>query len=301
LITKAGVTVDFSRSSGVGNLNVITVGSIEGAGHFRLGDNKLYVGSNNRSTKVSGAIDDGGSNGGSGAVLHKVGTGTLTLSHAGNTYSNGTVLTRGTLDVAAKGAAGPGSIDFDAGRQTLKIENKALANHAFSNVVTSFDTGDAIDLAGLKFVKHARATYDAGSKVLTVHSGKVTDTLTLIPAVLQFKAVDDGHGGTKIIARPPGAKPDALAARAHDSNQLRDGEHRAAGDSFHFKTFAERGEHGSSGRDFHPGAESAASDHSHDALQQTMTGGFHVDFAAGTASLIGQQHFVNPLHGDFIL
>ena len=106
-ITKAGATVDFSGSSGLAADGILTAGSIEGAGDYLLGGNKLYVGSNNRSTTVSGAIDDGGSAIGSGAVLHKVGTGTLTLSHANNTYANGTVLTQGTLDIAAKGAAGP--------------------------------------------------------------------------------------------------------------------------------------------------------------------------------------------------
>jgi hypothetical protein len=32
-----------------------------------------------------------------------------------------------------------------------------------------------------------------------------------------------------------------------------------------------------------------------------MIGGFHLDFASGAFSLIGQQHFVNSVHGDFIL
>lgn len=295
-ITKAGGLVDFSLGSGPLADHILTAGSIEGAGHYELGGNKLFVGYNNRSTVVSGLIS------GAGGVLHKVGTGTLTLSHAGNTYSTGTVLTQGTLDIAARGAAGLESIYFDVGTQALKIENKALAHHAFGNVLSFFGFGDVIDLAGLQFVRHAKATYDSGTGHLTVHSGKVTDTLTLnAPIALQFKVVDDRHGGTKIIGQPPGAKQDALSAPTHDSSKFRDEEHRAAGDSFHFKAFAERGEQGSAGLDFHSGlgAHGAAPEHSHDALQQDAIGGFHLDFASAAFSLVEQQHY--PVHGDVIL
>lgn len=170
-ITKAGGTVDFTPSGGPLGQHVLTAGSIEGAGNYAFGGIQLFVGFNNRSTVVSGLIS-----GSTGAVLHKVGTGTLTLSHAGNTYATGTVLTQGTLDVAAQGAAGPEAIYFEAGRQTLKIENQALSAHAFGNVISQFGAGDVIDLTGLKFVQ-AKATYDGLH--LTVHSGKVTDTLTL--------------------------------------------------------------------------------------------------------------------------
>jgi autotransporter-associated beta strand protein len=271
-ITKAGGVVDFSLGSGPVGDHVLTLGSIEGAGNYNLGANHLHVGFNNRSTNVSGAIDGvGGSGGGS---LVKFGTGVLKLSHAGNTFPGGTTIHEGTLDVAALGAAGSGQINFDAGRQTLKIENAALANHTFGNVITAFDTGDAIDLAGLKFVKHAKVTYDGGSKVLTVHSGKVTDTLTLIPAILQFKAVDDGHGGTKIIAKPAGAKENALAAPQHASSSDR------ATDSFQFKHQVELGRHGATDFDLHLGlaTETLAFNESVGAMdQQSYLANFHID------------------------
>lgn len=241
-ITKAGGVVDFSPSSGGGNINIVSAGSIEGAGTYKLGGNDLDVGYNNRSTNVSGAID-----GSAAASLVKVGTGTLKLSHAFNTYAGGTYIYQGTLDVAAKGAAGPGTIFFQAGKQTLKIENTALSSHAFGNTVEFFGAGDKIDLTGLKFVKHARATYDQGTEILTVHSGKVTDTLELAdPSVLQFKVVDDGHGGCKIIAKPPGAKADSLAAAQHASSADRT-------DSFEFKHQTELGRHNATNFDLHLG------------------------------------------------
>jgi autotransporter-associated beta strand protein len=61
---------------------------------------------------VSGLIGDGGTAGGTGASLVKVGPGTLALSHAGNTYSGGTTLEDGVLDLAAVGAAGTGDYFF---------------------------------------------------------------------------------------------------------------------------------------------------------------------------------------------
>ncbi|HYX83200.1 MAG TPA: autotransporter-associated beta strand repeat-containing protein, partial [Gemmatimonadales bacterium] len=90
-ITNAGGTVDFSATLGPNGNNQITAGSIEGAGTYRLGANQLTVGSNNLSTTVSGSIQDGGSAGGSGALLVKVGTGTLTLS-GNNTYTGATTI-----------------------------------------------------------------------------------------------------------------------------------------------------------------------------------------------------------------
>jgi autotransporter-associated beta strand protein/T5SS/PEP-CTERM-associated repeat protein len=104
-ITNAGGTVDFSGTSGPSGNNQITAGSIEGAGTYSLGANQLTVGSNNLSTTVSGAIQDGGSTPLTGASLVKVGSGTLTLS-GNNTYTGATTINAGTL-VAASSTALP--------------------------------------------------------------------------------------------------------------------------------------------------------------------------------------------------
>jgi hypothetical protein len=127
---------------------------------------------------------------------------------------------------------------------------------------------------------------------------------------VRFKAVDDGHGGTKIVPNMALAKPLAAqtAAEKQDSGHHPTANAAAATsvstDNFRFGDlagFGQRGEHGSASLDLNLslGAESAAS--SHDTLQQTMIGGFHLDFASVTVSPIGQHHFVNPVHGDFIL
>jgi autotransporter-associated beta strand protein len=94
LIANAGGTFDFSGLPTAGT----TAGSIEGAGRFNLGANTLTVGGNDLSTTVSGVIADGGSSGGTGGALVKVGNGTLTLTGA-NTYTGGTTINGGTLQI----------------------------------------------------------------------------------------------------------------------------------------------------------------------------------------------------------
>src|SRR5436190_22703238 len=72
--------------SGNGNLVIsqhrsspLMIGSVEGDGLVFLGASALSVGSNNRSTTFSGIIQDGGTGGGTGGSLTKIGTGTLIL------------------------------------------------------------------------------------------------------------------------------------------------------------------------------------------------------------------------------
>lgn len=119
---------------------------------------------------------------GSGGLVD-TGAGALTLSNT-NTYSGRTVINGGTLDLAALQAAGVNSISFGAGSDTLKIENAALAAepsvNSFGNAIQGFGVGDIIDLTGLTFAKGATASYNPHTDVLTVTSGGVADTMTLI-------------------------------------------------------------------------------------------------------------------------
>jgi autotransporter-associated beta strand protein len=200
-ITDAGGVVDFAPSSGPDGLGHLTAGSIAGAGTYDLGGDQLKVGLNGLSTEVSGPINDGGHLyfGSGGGSLAKVGLGTLRLSHPGNTYSGGTTLVAGKLDVAALGAAGTGAITFH-GRATLKLEHAAMPSHHFGNTIAGLSSHDIIDIAELRFQPSATATYNPGNHHLTVHSSNHTDTLTLLsPHGFHFGTANDGHGGVDVF------------------------------------------------------------------------------------------------------
>ena len=106
--TAAGGVVDFSESRGLNNDGRINAGSIAGAGNYYIGGgNTLVAGGNDRSTEVSGVIADNnpcGCTTGPGA-LEKVGLGTMILS-GDNTYTGGTTITAGTLQLGNGGATG---------------------------------------------------------------------------------------------------------------------------------------------------------------------------------------------------
>jgi len=102
--------------TGIGLLEVyyhnppgLTIGSLAGNGPVDLGSNSLTIGSNNLSTKFSGAIF--------GKALTKIGTGTLTLAGA-NGYTGGTTIEDGTLIVnnTTGSATGTGSVKVNAGQ-----------------------------------------------------------------------------------------------------------------------------------------------------------------------------------------
>ncbi|RUR68538.1 autotransporter outer membrane beta-barrel domain-containing protein [Variovorax guangxiensis] len=84
----------------------ISVGSLSGAGDVNLGAKALTTGGLNGSTEVSGVIS------GTGGSLVKVGTGTLTLSGA-NTYTGGTALRQGRLNLGNSQALGTGTLSMD--------------------------------------------------------------------------------------------------------------------------------------------------------------------------------------------
>jgi fibronectin-binding autotransporter adhesin len=90
---------------------VIPIGSLEGTGLVKLGQNKLSVGSNNASTSFDGIINDAG-----GGSLTKTGSGTFSLSQP-NTYTGNTTVTQGTLLVtnSTGSATGTGKVTVNGG------------------------------------------------------------------------------------------------------------------------------------------------------------------------------------------
>jgi autotransporter-associated beta strand protein len=96
--------------------------SLEGAGSVMLGAATLTIGGGNPTTPFSGTIS------GSGGLI-KTGVIPLTLSGA-NTYSGPTLVSNGTLRVAANGALGSGGDVTLRGR--LVLVNSAISGHTLN-------------------------------------------------------------------------------------------------------------------------------------------------------------------------
>ncbi len=171
LNAATGTTFDFTGTTGPLGNNVITAGSIAGAGNFSLGANQLFVGANNLSTTVSGTI--------SGNSLAKVGTGTLTLSGA-NTYSGGTTVSDGVLVAAHKTAGtidalGSGAVTLDGGTLRVSVTGDLQNSIAFNDAKTS-----TLSAASGKNVTLTNASTVTLGLNAVAQFGTLTDTGTLI-------------------------------------------------------------------------------------------------------------------------
>jgi len=102
VVNEAGGRLRISSLTGSG----IGIGSLGGAGNVILGAKALTTGGLNADTEVSGVIS------GTSGSLVKVGTGALTLSGA-NTYTGGTALRQGRLNVGHAQALGTGALTMD--------------------------------------------------------------------------------------------------------------------------------------------------------------------------------------------
>ncbi|WP_425961101.1 autotransporter outer membrane beta-barrel domain-containing protein [Rhizobium nepotum] len=118
-VNNLGGVIDVSlRSTQLGGTGApVAIGSLSGAGDVYLGSAGVTLGALNQNDTISGTINDGYSPaardslglGGlpspTGGSLEKVGTGTLTLT-GNNTYTGGTVISDGTLQVGDGGTSG---------------------------------------------------------------------------------------------------------------------------------------------------------------------------------------------------
>jgi fibronectin-binding autotransporter adhesin len=102
VVTEAGSRLRIRSLTG----NGIGIGALSGAGDVILGAKALTTGALNTDTEVSGVVS------GVGGSIVKVGTGALTLSGA-NTYTGGTALRQGRLNVAHNEALGTGALTMD--------------------------------------------------------------------------------------------------------------------------------------------------------------------------------------------
>ena len=94
-VLNTGSTLDIGQTD-FGD--VVSFGSVEGAGRIYLGGRTMQVGSLNTDTTISGLVSDMGLGGQTGGSLDKVGTGKLTLTND-DTYTGPTTVSAGTLSI----------------------------------------------------------------------------------------------------------------------------------------------------------------------------------------------------------
>ncbi len=194
-----------------GGFSTIPAGNGQGLGSgiFLQGDQTLvFSEAAGQTTTINDVIADQTGSGGTGAdagagKIFTKGLGTLVLAHE-NTYTGGTTLARGTLELAAAGAAGTGPITigspdvYTEEGKILQLDAAALPNGVLANPIYGFYKGALIDLAGFAYTPDTTATVSGST--LTVSGGGVTNQLTLgdqdVSASFQFQTFADGKGGT---------------------------------------------------------------------------------------------------------
>jgi autotransporter-associated beta strand protein len=117
-----------------------------------------------QSVTISAAIVDGAQAG----EVEKTDSGTLVLSGP-NTYSGGTTIEGGTLELANSSAAGSGPITFGSD-VTLAIDGTTMP----SNTLDSFTAGDMIDLKSVGNVSGSHVDMNYLTNVLTITEDSAT-------------------------------------------------------------------------------------------------------------------------------
>jgi len=109
IASSSGVQLEATGTLDISGLTAAqaTLGNLTGAGQVRLGAKTLATGGDNGNGTFSGAIS------GTGSLL-KTGSGTLTLG-GNNSFSGGTALKQGRIDLASSGALGAGTLSMDDG------------------------------------------------------------------------------------------------------------------------------------------------------------------------------------------
>jgi hypothetical protein len=157
------------------------------------GDPTFDVAAGNTVT-INTAIADGAAPG----DVVETGGGTLVLATT-NTYSGGTTINAGTLELGNSGAAGSGTITFGTNANaTLQIDGTTMP----SNTIAGFSFGDFIDLAG---VDGTSATLNSNNDVLTIDEsggGSVTLQLQGNYAGDSFVVEPDGNGSVVRMSTP---------------------------------------------------------------------------------------------------
>ena len=198
--------------------NSLTPGTGTITGNIAVSGNLTIIGAN---ANISNVVTNYSAV--SGALI-KNDAGVLKLSNQ-NSYSGGTTITVGTLELGQLTSAGSGAITFAAGAQKLQIDVAGTLR----NTLTTLGSGDQIDFQGVNFTG-AQRVYDATAKTLTVTNGGVSATVrldagtTLANSQFVLSADADGSaivtiGGGGLPAAPTGTFPSTGNAVTFDGTK----------------------------------------------------------------------------------
>ena len=133
----------------------------------------------------------------------KTGLGTVILT-ASSTYTGGSTIDAGTLDIAAGASAGSGPITFGATTATLQIDSALANGGTFANTIADFtDAHDIIDLTALSDVgNNASTSFNRLNDVLTVTGTSSAVKFQLASAdyaATNWMATNNGSNGTEVF------------------------------------------------------------------------------------------------------
>ena len=184
-LTIVGGSLGAGTVAGGGGGGFGVDGQAFGGGLFLQGNEAITLApAAGKVERISGVIADQTGSGGTGA---NAGAGSLILNGAGtldltaaNTFSGGTTIDQGTLELARASAGGSGGIDFAS--TSGEVEYSAGANLA--NAISGFGGSDKIDFAQVAFAAGDHAVDNSGkvsiktSAAVTVATFKVSGTYT---------------------------------------------------------------------------------------------------------------------------
>jgi Hint domain/Passenger-associated-transport-repeat len=182
-------------------------GSAFGSGIFLQGNESItFAPGAGQTLTISDNIADQSGSGGTaseasaGAVVIN-GAGTVVLSGT-NSYTGGTTIDAGTLDLGSAGAAGSGVITFGANSDAaLQIDGTLAPGLVIANTIAGIGFGDLIDLRGVGYSGSGSTTIASGNELAIAENGNTYDLKlgagTQVPASGFFLS-SDGHGGTDV-------------------------------------------------------------------------------------------------------
>jgi fibronectin-binding autotransporter adhesin len=212
-IANGSGIVDFSSTAGPDGSNLLSTGSIAGAGKYFLGNNILHTGGNGDTTTISGVISACGSGtdctaaGTTGGSLFKEGSGTLTLTGV-NTYTGATVVGGGTLQIAGAGTLGAPTAQLQVLSGTLDLGGTAQVTGELSmfggSIVNGALKSTAYTLGGGGFIS---ASLTGGGAATQDGVGATT-----LAATNTYSGGTAINGGTLEAAHASGGSIDALGS-----------------------------------------------------------------------------------------